>query len=171
MRNMRMENIFISEELKVFILERKKEIQDLWFHLFVQTYPPESRRFLEIAGDPFDNPVGSTCTGAMDELLTELGGQGNIKCIGAAIERITQIEAVQRKSLSEAVNFVSLLVIVIENIYRDTTGHCIADTTGWTDDIFMLARDSYARCRARIDGIQKKFRTLPYHDHEKPGMG
>jgi len=131
----------------------------------VETYPPETSKFLKDEKDRFLNPVGHTISHEMENILEELLGTMDIDKLQIALDHIIKIRAVQEFSPSEAISFVFLL----KNAIKDELG--IKDTKSVTmndgqrihsflqleekiDRIASIAFDIYTQCKQKIYEIK-----------------
>jgi hypothetical protein len=137
--------------------ERKPVIKDRWFRLILETYPPETAKFMSSQRDRFANPVGSAFLNAIGRVLDELFGEGDPEKIRGSIDEIMKIRAVQDFEPSGAVSVFFLLKKAIREDLRDQKG--LSSRVGVEDILFLESRvdlfaltafDVYMKCRERI---------------------
>jgi len=95
--------------LKELLTTNKSKILQRWLDLVLDTYPPETARFLKDEKDRFANPVAFTVKCNLELLLDDLLNNSAEKSTLLHIEEIIKIRAVQDFSPCQAVSFVWLL--------------------------------------------------------------
>ena len=142
-----------------FLAQNRAAILERWNHLIVETYPPNTSRFLRRERDRFINPVGYTISREIGVLYEELLGEMDVDRISGSLENIMKIRSVQDFSPSEGVVFVLLLKKTI----REKLGSEISDVRifeEWStleskiDTMALLAFDIYMKCREKIYEIK-----------------
>jgi len=145
--------------LEHFLAGNRAAILERWNHLIVETYPPNTSRFLRRERDQFINPVGYTISREIGVLFEELVGGMDMDRISSSLENIIKIRSVQDFSPSEGVGFVLLLKKTI----REKLGGEISDARifeEWStleskiDTMALLAFDIYMKCREKIFEIK-----------------
>jgi|SaaInl8_200m_RNA_FD_contig_123_11146_length_3257_multi_5_in_2_out_0_3 hypothetical protein len=144
-------------------LEKKKPaIINRWFNLVVETYPPDTRRFIKNQKDPFSNPVGQTTRQGLIELLTDTIEKSDRKTIVAHLDPIIRIRAVQDFSPSKAVAFIpDLKKIVRELVENELYAKEMFDQ--WfefehrVDALTLVAFDVFVSCREKIYELKTQF--------------
>lgn len=136
--------------------EQAPFIKDKWFHLILETYPPETSKFMSSQKNEFANPVGSTFLKAVGPVVDEIFEGGDPEKVKSSIEEIMKIRAVQDFEPSGAVAVFFLLKKAIrEHLQKDIMN----GTVGLQDilllesrvDLFVLAAfDTYMKCRERV---------------------
>lgn len=137
--------------------ERMPFIKDRWFRLILETYPPETAKFMSSQRDRFANPVGSAFLNAVDPVLNELFGAGDPERVKGSIEEIMKIRAVQDFEPSGAVSIFFLLKKAIREYLlgqNDASGRVGLEDILFLEsrvDLFALAAfDVYMKCRERV---------------------
>lgn len=142
-----------------FLAGNRAAILERWNHLIVETYPPNTSRFLRRERDRFINPVGYTISREIGVLFEELVGGMDLERISRSLENIMKIRSVQDFSPSEGVGFILLLKKTI----REKLGSEISDFRifeEWSaleskiDTLALLAFDIYMKCREKIFEIK-----------------
>lgn len=145
--------------LEHFLAGNRAAILERWNHLIVETYPPNTSRFLRRERDRFINPVGYTISREIGVLFEELVGGMDVERISSSLENILKIRSVQDFSPSEGVGFILLLKKTI----REKLGGEISDVRifeEWStleskiDTMALLAFDIYMKCREKIFEIK-----------------
>jgi hypothetical protein len=135
-------------------LSKKKDaIVNKWFTLVVDTYPPETARFLRSQKDPFANPVGQTTIQSLRTLIDLLAGsEMEAKALRNALDPVLRIRAIQEFSPAQATRFVFGLKNIIREIVL--TDHKSFDELRRIDDrideMALAAFDVYMLCREKI---------------------
>jgi hypothetical protein len=145
--------------------EKKAAIGERWFESILETYPPDTQRFLKTHKEKFTNPVGSTVReaveGILKELIARLGGQGSDFQEGRVpsyLDNIIRIRAVQGFTASRAVSFVlALKGVVRRELSRQEAAEVsgqLADLDAMVDELMLMAFDVYMNCREKIYEIR-----------------
>ena len=87
-----------------------------WFDHVVNTYPPDTAKFLLNKKDPFDNPVGAATMRGLGAIIDELVGSPDPDELAKHLDSIIRIRAIQSFTPSQAVGFVFFL----KGIIRET---------------------------------------------------
>jgi len=146
--------------LKQSLIEKKKSILERWFHLILETYPPETSKFIRKEKDRFVNPVGVTLSEGMEALY-----QGLLKGVVAdqisnPLEKILQIRSVQDFSPSQAVAIISLLKKAVQEEMKENKIEMKGMIEEWfdlesrIDQLSLRAFDIYTTYRERIYEIR-----------------
>lgn len=101
------------EALRNVLSTRRSAIVEQWLAKTLQTYPEQTRRFLQREQDPFRNPVGEVYRKALPQLYDELAGEMDAVRVTAALEPLVKIGAVQDSPPSRAVAFIFLLKAIL----------------------------------------------------------
>ena len=147
--------------LKSLLLQRRSAILKRWFDAILETYPPDTHRFLKKQKDRFANPVGTTLFKEMEELFQEFVGGFDRERLSAILDRIIRIRTVQDFSPSGAVGFLFALKGIIrsevhpESVEGDPANDLL-DLENRIDGLVLLAFDIYMQCRERVFEIRVK---------------
>jgi hypothetical protein len=139
--------------------KNKTAILERWFHLILETYPPNTAAMMRKDKNQFTNPVGSTLSREIDVLFKNIcEGSQNEKC-QASLDSILKIRSVQDFSPSKAVGFIFLLKRAIgETLKNEICKESVMDE--WLkfqsriDDLALQAFDIYMECREKICDIR-----------------
>ena len=101
--------------LKELLTRNKSKILQRWLDLVLDTYPPETARFLKDEKNRFANPVAFTVKCNLELLLDDLLNNSSEKTVMSHLEEIIKIRAVQDFTPSQAVSFVWLAKEAIYN--------------------------------------------------------
>ncbi|MDA8079072.1 MAG: RsbRD N-terminal domain-containing protein [Nitrospiraceae bacterium] len=104
--------------IEQFLSEQKDAILKGWFDLVLDTYPPDTASFLKKQDNPFTNPVGHTIREGMGHILDELAGETPSGQIGAFLDNIIRIRAVQDLTPERALSFIFSLKEVVREALR-----------------------------------------------------
>ncbi|KKM09744.1 hypothetical protein SY88_16165 [Clostridiales bacterium PH28_bin88] len=143
-----------------FLSNRKAAIIGRWLQLLLDTYPPETARFLLREKDRFANPVGSTVHQGIEGLYDELLQGVDPAKVYPLVDQIARIRAVQDFSPSRALNFIFLLKKLIReelggeiSAGRVSVGELLGFESN-IDDLALLFFDAYMECREKICEIR-----------------
>ncbi len=134
---------------------RKAAVLQRWLDLILESYPPETARFLQRDADRFVNPVGHTLSEGTAAILEEMLHGADPGRLNDHLDRIVRIRAVQQLSPSQAVAFVFQLKQAIREVlgeeWRPTplAGELLEFETA-LDRLALQAFDLYTRCREKI---------------------
>jgi hypothetical protein len=147
--------------LKELLTLNKSKILRKWLDLVLDTYPPETARFLKDEKDRFANPVAYTVKCNLESLLDDLINNSPDETVLPHIEEIVKIRAVQDFSPSQAVSFVRL---VKEPITGEIKGQMATKEmySEWLklemeiDRLSAIAFNVYSACKDSINQIRIK---------------
>ena len=146
--------------LKQSLIEKKKSILERWFHLILETYPPETSKFIRKEKDRFVNPVGVTLSEGMEALYEGLLKGVEADQISKPLEKILQIRSVQDFSPSQAVAIISLLKKAVQEEMKENKIEMKGMIEEWfdlesrIDQLSLRAFDIYTTYRERIYEIR-----------------
>ena len=132
---------------------KKQEILNSWFQATVDSYPPETARFLKNQKDPFANPVGQTTYQSLDTLVDALTTGAGREVMAKALDPILRIRAVQSFTPSKATSFVFYLKQIIRQHLPGDGHDADVDMNALDrqiDEMAMAAFDIYVACREKI---------------------
>ena len=154
----------------------KDAILKKWFDVVVNTYPPDTARFLSHKKDAFDNPVGAATFKGLAAILEEILKSPDPQALAQHLDPIIRIRAVQNFSPSQAVGF----VFALKGIVRETLGRHKAANGGLDgllsleekiDRLGLVAFDVYVRCREKIFELRaNESRNLFFKAFERAGL-
>lgn len=140
------------------IRQKKSLILQKWFRQLLETYPPETARFLLKEKDKFANPVGNSIYEGMEGLLEQLITGMDKERLYAFVEQMIKIRAVQEFTPSQAIGFVfKLKHIVREELALQSGQVSCREMLAFEDkidEISLLLFDLYAECRERVCQIR-----------------
>ncbi len=126
-------------------------VADTWFQLTLQTYPPETARFLKRQGDSFANPVGHTLRKGMTGIVEALAHGGEPEELFPPLADIIRMRAVQEAPPSQSLRFIPLLKVAAAKAAGDSLPDGFNSRV---DDLALFAFDLYLECRERIYEIR-----------------
>lgn len=147
--------------LEEFLTNNKTAILERWFELTVDTYPADSRKFLNNLRDRFSNPVGASISKGMEgiyELLLKSPVAEPHEFVNF-LDEIIRVRAVQDFSPANAVGFVFLL----KKATREALGKEMREKRVFEevsafeariDDLALLSFNIYMHCRERLFEIR-----------------
>jgi len=148
-------------KLTTLLIDNRKAILENWVSRILDTYSPDSARFMKRQPNRFANPVGQTFARQAEHIYDALMTDGDPQVAAAAIERINKIRAVQDFTASEAVAFIFFLKAAVRTVLkRDLAGGAMSDQLlsleSKIDDMALRAFDSYMHCREKLFEIRCK---------------
>lgn len=146
-------------KLTTLLIDNRKEIVEAWVSRILDTYSPDSARFMKRQPNQFANPVGHAFAREAEHLFDVLVTDGDPQVAAASIERINKIRAVQDFSASEAVAFIFFLKVAIRTVLKRSladgqlTEQFLA-LESKIDTMALQVFDSYMRCREKLFEIR-----------------
>lgn len=143
------------------ILKAKREaILERWFQVVVETYPPETSRFMRAKNNRFANPVGHSFQQGLKGILDCLiSGEGEAET-APFIDEIVRIRAVQEFSPSQAVTVLHSLKEILRDEGKGPSGEIAAEDLleihNRVDRLVLQAFDIYMSCRETLFDIRVK---------------
>lgn len=145
--------------LEELLLKKKPVILEKWFDLTIESYPPDTAKFIKAQKNRFANPVGHTISQGIEDLLNGLlnGSQSEQLC--PYLDNVVRVRAVQNLTASQAINFIFLLKKVIRGELKNEIreGQLLSELLAFEskiDDLGLLAFDVYFKCREKIYEIR-----------------
>lgn len=134
----------------------RSAILDRWLQTALETYPPDTARFLTAVADPFGNPVGATLRTGLAALYDALAAAAPAPEFAAAVDGIVRIRAVQELTPSAAVGFVHALRGILR---EELAGAGLAEPDraaldAGVDRMALAAFDVYMQCREKLFEIR-----------------
>jgi hypothetical protein len=108
--------------LENFLEERKSAILERWFDLIVETYPTDTRRFLQKQKNRFANPVAHEISLGIEEIFNNILKGGNPEDVSPFLDKIIRIRAVQEFTPSQALGFIFELKKLIREELAENIG-------------------------------------------------
>jgi hypothetical protein len=145
----------VWEQLEV----KSASILGKWSQLILDTYPPDTAKFLQQEKDRFINPVGCIISQEIKTIYDELLHGMNPEKLTASLDEIIRIRTVQDFSPSRAIGFIFLL----KQAVRETLGSEVAGNRFCTellnfesrvDRLALLSFDIYMKCREKVCEIR-----------------
>lgn len=145
--------------LNDLLIEKKASILQKWFDAIIESYPADASNFLKEQKNQFTNPVGTTISKGIENILDELLSGLKSENISKFLDEIVRIRAVQDFTPASALSFIFLLKKVIrEDMEKDIQekqlyGELLAFESK-IDDLACAAFDIYMKCREKIYEIK-----------------
>lgn len=142
-------------EFKNLLIKKRPSVVRKWFDLIIDTYHPETAKFLRAQKDPFANPVGQTILRSVEGLFDELTEGERPARVSELLDGIIRIRAVQDFTASEAVAFVfGLKRVIREELSEEAAGGALYEEIfgfeSGLDKVALEAFDIYVGCREKI---------------------
>ncbi len=181
--------------MESLIKQNRAEIVQAWIEAALNAFPADSAKFFSTKNDPFANPVGTTVTKGLNQLIDALIENRKASEIAPLLDPIVQVFCVQEFSPSKSVAFAFLL----KNVLREKLAGELQNPRAQADFINFetridrmacLAFDVYVKYRMRIadirvNEVKNQVATLyrkstifygdsesdPNHDKEAPKKG
>lgn len=138
------------------IRRNREAVLERWFQSVLDSYPPDTARFMRSQKDRFRNPVGHTLREGLAALVDGLAEGRAPSELARPVDDIVRIRAVQEFAPSAAVRF----VFELGGILRETAGldeapaEERAAAAGALEALALLAFDTYMACREKLFEIR-----------------
>lgn len=142
-----------------FLTQKRETILAKWFDFILETYPPDTARFLKQKQDRFTNPVGYNTYQEISKIYDGLIREANIDDLVSPLRSIIQIRAVQEFPASQAISFGFTLKKAIKaavGIEIDKTGDEWLRLESWIDELTLRAFDIYVEFRGKLHEVRMK---------------
>jgi hypothetical protein len=143
------------------LLKREKaHLISKWFEALINTYPPDTSRFLKRQKDAFANPVGQTSRKALETLFDLFLTSMDHDSVVACLDPVIRIRAIQTMfSPSQVVGFIFSLKKILRTELKKELGDIailkeLHDVELKIDDIALIAFDIFMGCREKIYDIK-----------------
>jgi hypothetical protein len=162
--------------LNHLLMQRKTAIVKKWFISAIETYPPDTAKFLKSQKDPFANPVGRTIYHGLEGLFDELLKEMDHKIIHSLLDPIIRIRAIQNFSPSQAASFIFFLkdavraTIEKENPDANLFNELLLYESK-IDELGLMAFDLYMKCREKIYELKaNEMKNRTYKAFKRAGL-
>jgi hypothetical protein len=162
--------------LNSLLAQRKTAIVKKWFAATIETYPPDTAKFLKSQKDPFANPVGKTISKGLEGLLNEFLKEMDYEIIISFLDPIIRIRAIQNFSPAQAISFIFLLKKAIrENIKKEVSEEQLFNELllleSKIDQLAMIAFNLYMQCKEKIYDLKaNEMRNTTYKAFKRAGL-
>ena len=148
----------MDRKLYSLLSEKKETIASRWLDRLIDSYPPDTSKFLRKERDRFANPVGQSLArgihALVDVLLLE---DAPAEELAKPLDAIVRIRAVQELSASQALRFVFVLKEVVHEALaqqREELGPALRDFEQRIDELALLAFEIYLGCKEQLYDIR-----------------
>jgi hypothetical protein len=166
----------VAKSFEKIIQKEKAVILKKWFDLAIQSYDPDTAKFLKNQKDPFANPVGSNTLKGLQGLLDQLLNDFSRDTVITYLDPIIRIRAVQAFTPSHATAF----VISLKTVLRETLGKKLREGQmmddllafeSKIDHLCLIAFDIYMECKEKIYQIRaNETRNRTFRAFERAGL-
>lgn len=141
--------------LEKLLEEKKSAILERWFDSILETYPTDTRRFLQKKKNRFANPVAHEITGGIEGIFNQILSGGDPDDVSPFLDKIIRIRAVQDLTPSQALGFIFDLKRLVREELAENMGESPVAEGLWElersiDDMGLLALDIYMKCREKL---------------------
>jgi len=149
-------------KLEDLLKQKASNIRKTWLALIIDTYPPDSQRFLREQKDRFANPVGTTLSRAVEILYDELLHPTDPEKVKSSLDEIVRIRAIQDFSPAGAMTFMFLLKKVLreelQQEIKESAAACeeLLVLESRVDEMALQGFDLYMNCREKVYEIRAK---------------
>jgi hypothetical protein len=144
------------------LTKHKSAILEDWIKAVLETYPPETARFLRQSKDAFGNPVGATIKAETAHIFDELlAGAPKSQELNKFLDRIIRIRAVQDFTPDQALGFIfALKHAVRRRLGKEVEKQGLRDDLlkyeNMVDHLMLLGFSIYMSCREQIYDLKSK---------------
>ena len=141
--------------LETILRENQDAVLNSWHRAVLESYHPDTRRFLKKQKDQFANPVGHTLVTELERLIQWLIDPSEADQPHASLDRVFRIRAVQGLGPSHSLAF----LFELKKIVRDLAGDAIQEDglasevealDARIDQMVLLAFDAFMGCRETL---------------------
>jgi len=155
------------------LVSQKEAIVGKWLARVIDTYPPETARFLRGQKDPFANPVGQTTHQSLAILVDMLLAEMDEAAVRTALDPVIRIRAIQAFTPAQAVGFVFDLKAILRECAGSTpvAGEAWSRLDGRVDQMALMAFDIYMQCREKIYELKaNEMKNTTYKAFARAGL-
>jgi hypothetical protein len=141
--------------LEKLLEEKKPAILERWFDFILETYPTETRRFLQKKKNRFANPVAHEISRGIEGIYKQILSGVDLDEVSPFLDKIIRIRAVQDFTPSQALAFMFGLKRVIREELAENIGESRISQDLWKleekiDAMGLLSLDIYMKCREKL---------------------
>jgi hypothetical protein len=149
----------------------KEAIVGKWLSRVIDTYPPETARFLRSQKDPFANPVGQATRQGLTALVDLLIAGLDEAAARTALDPIIRVRAIQAFTPAQAVGFVFDLKAILRENLGPAHSQAAAELDGRIDRLALIAFDIYMQCREKIYELKaNEMKNTTYKAFARAGL-
>ncbi len=142
-------------KLSNLLSEKRPAILERWFDVVLETYPADTKNFLQKQNNQFANPVGHTIHQGMESILNGLLSGSDLQEFSTPLDNIIRIRAVQDIAASQAVAFIlSLKKLIREELEKSQRMDSFIKELSLLEDkidtLVLMSFDIYMQCREKI---------------------
>ncbi|MBW1840348.1 MAG: RsbRD N-terminal domain-containing protein [Deltaproteobacteria bacterium] len=158
------------------LAKQKTAVVKKWFALAINTYPPDTAKFLQKQKDPIANPVGRTIFQGLETLFDELLKDLDHEAIRLALDPVIRIRAIQNYSPAQAVGFLFFLKRVIrDSVHEDLHKEDLLDELlafeSKVDELSLIAFNIYMQCKEKIYELRaNEIKNRTFKAFERAGL-
>jgi hypothetical protein len=147
--------------LEKLLKEKKSVILERWFASILETYPTDTRRFLQKKKNRFANPVAHEISRGIEEIFDNILKGANSEDVSPFLDKIIRIRAVQDLSPSQALGFIFDLKKLIREELAENMGESHISEDFWElerkiDAFGLMSLDIYTKCREKLYELRVK---------------
>jgi len=155
------------------LVSHKEAVVGKWLTRVIETYPPETARFLRSQKDPFANPVGQATRQSLNTLVDLLIAGLDEAAARTALDPVIRVRAIQAFTPAQAVGF----VFELKPILRESLGPASqnsaesAELDGRIDRLALIAFDIYMQCREKLYELKaNEMKNTTYKAFARAGL-
>jgi hypothetical protein len=144
-----------------FLEERKSAILERWFDSILETYPADTKRFLQKQKNRFANPVAHEISEGIEEIFNNILKGANPEDVSPFLDKIIKIRAVQDFTPSQALGFIFDLKRLVREELAENMGESSISESLWElerkiDVLGLMSLDIYMKCREKLYELRVK---------------
>ena len=141
--------------LQKFLKENKPVILRRWFNAILDTYPSDTKQFLQTKKNQFDNPVAHRISRGVEGIFSQIIGEAEENDVSPFLDKVIRVRAVQDFNPSQALAFIfDLKRLVREELEEELRkGQLFEELWRFEEEIDkmgLLALDIYMKCREEV---------------------
>jgi hypothetical protein len=147
--------------LERLLAEKKATILHRWFEIILETYPSDTREFLQNKKNRFTNPVAHEISAGIEGVFNQIVSGGKQEEVTPFLDKVIRIRAVQDFPPSQALAFMfELKRLVREELATATKDETISEALSEferkVDETGLLSLDLYMKCREKLYELRIK---------------
>ena len=147
--------------LEKLLQQKKSVILERWFDSILETYPTDTRRFLQKKKNRFANPVAHEISRGIEEIFNNILKGAHSEDVAPFLDKIIRIRAVQDLTPSQALGFIFDLKKLIREELAENMGESDISKDVWElertiDALGLMSLDIYTTCREKLYELRVK---------------
>jgi hypothetical protein len=141
--------------LERLLAEKKANILKRWFEIILETYPSDTREFLQNKKNRFANPVAHEISRGIEGIYDLILSGADQDEVSPFLDKVIRIRAVQDFTPSQALGFIFEFKRLVREelataIEDDGVTEALSGLERRVDQVGLLSLDLYMKCREKL---------------------